>query len=129
MLNNPAMMQIQAMQMLNPMVNPLAFNNPMMYNPLQANGLQNPQMSFMPQMINPALNMMNPQNNMLSTSRASSAANQKILNESELCEEEIEPMPEPIPIKSDLAFNKKKTYEEERIASGFEVDKAKLKKK
>jgi hypothetical protein len=80
MLNNPAMMQIQAMQMLNPMVNPMAFTNPMMYNPLQANGLQNPQMNFMPQMINPNMNMMNLQNNMLSTSRASSTVNQKILN-------------------------------------------------
>ena len=93
MLNNPAIMQLQAMQqsmqMLNPlansMINPMGFNNPMIYSPIQANGLPNPQMNFMPQMINPSINMINPQNNILSTSRASSTANQKILNESELC--------------------------------------------
>lgn len=94
MLNNPAMMQIQAMQMLNPlanqMTNHLAFNNPMMYNPLQQ---PNQQMNFMPQMMSPSMNMMNsqnfmPQNNVLTSSRASSN-NQKILNESELYEEEI----------------------------------------
>lgn len=92
-LNNPAMMQFQAMQqsmqmlnpLANPMINPMAFNNPMMYNTLQPNGIPNPQMNFMPQMINPSMNMMSPQSNMLATSRASSTANQKILNESELC--------------------------------------------
>jgi hypothetical protein len=93
MLNNPAIMQLQAMQqsiqMLNPlantMINPMAFNNPMIYSPLQPNGISNPQINFMPQMINPSVNMINPQNNILSTSRASSTANPKILNESELC--------------------------------------------
>jgi hypothetical protein len=90
MLNNPAMMQIQAMQLLNPLANPmvnhLAFNNPMMYNSLQANGMPNQQMNFIPQMMNSSMNAANSQNNlsqnnMLAISRASSN-NQKMLNES-----------------------------------------------
>ena len=90
MLNNPAVMQIQAMQMLNPMANPmanpLAFTNPMMYNSLQSTAMTNQALNFIPHMINPAMNMMNSQNNMLQSnmlngSRASSST-QKILNES-----------------------------------------------
>ncbi len=84
MLNNPTTMQMQAMQMLNPLNNPLAFNNPMMFNPMQPNTMSN-QMNFYPQMMNPNMNpMMNNQqhlmqNNVLTSSRASST-NQKILN-------------------------------------------------
>ena len=82
-------MQMQAMQMLNPLanplVNPMAFNNNMMYNPMQP-GLQNQQMNLLPPMMNPSLNMMNLQSNLsqsqaLNSSRASTN-NQKILNES-----------------------------------------------
>ena len=86
------MMQIQAMQMMNPlanpMMNPMAFNNNMMYQPV---GMPNPQINMMQPMVNPAMNMMNNQNIQLSqtlaTSRASSTnPTQRILNESELCE-------------------------------------------
>lgn len=84
MLNNPAMMQMQAMQMLNPLNNPLAFNNPMIFNSMQPN-VPNQQMSFYPQMMSANMNaMMSNQNNvlqcnLLTNSRASSN-NQKILN-------------------------------------------------
>ncbi len=54
-------MQIQAMQMLNPLANhlanPMAFNN-MMYQSLQQNNFQNQQMGFIQQNLNPNINMM-----------------------------------------------------------------------
>lgn len=63
MLNNPAMMQIQAMQMMNPLANPLtnplAFNNNLMYQSLQPNNFPNPQMNFMQSNLNPTMNLMN----------------------------------------------------------------------
>lgn len=86
MLNNPAMMQIQAMQMMNPLANPLAFNNNLMYQSLQPNNFQNPQMNFMQPNLNPSINLMNnnnqpnfQQSQTLYESRASTNI-QKILN-------------------------------------------------
>ena len=64
MLNNPAMMQIQAMQMLNPLTNPLAFNNNIMYQSLQPNNFANQQMNFMQPNLNPAMNMNTNQSNL-----------------------------------------------------------------
>lgn len=62
MLNNPAMMQIQAMQMFNPLnnplINPMAFNNNMMYQTLQPGNFQNQQMNFIQPNLNPNVNMM-----------------------------------------------------------------------
>jgi hypothetical protein len=90
MVNNPAIMQIQAMQMLNPLTNPLAFNNPLLLNQLQQNSIPNQQMNFMSQMMNPSMNMMNYQNNLnqnnLLTNSRSSSNTQKVLNESDLYE-------------------------------------------
>jgi len=91
------MMQIQAMQMLNPLtnplanplVNPLAFNNNVMYQSLQPNNFSNQQMNFMQPNFNPSMNLMgNNQSNLqqsqvLYESRASTNI-QKILNESDL---------------------------------------------
>ncbi len=62
MLNNPAMVQMQAMQMLNPLTNPMAFNNNMMYQSLQASNFQPQQMGIMQPNLNPNMNMMNYQN-------------------------------------------------------------------
>lgn len=98
MLNNPAMMQIQAMQMLNPLSNPLAnhlaFNNNLMYQSLQPNNFPSQQMNFMSQNLNPQVNMMNnnppnyfQQSQTLYESRASTNIN-KILNESDLYDQE-----------------------------------------
>lgn len=61
MLNNPAMMQIQAMQMLNPLTNPLtnplAFNNNLMYQSLQPN-FSHQQINFMQPNMNPTMGLM-----------------------------------------------------------------------
>lgn len=93
MLNNPAMMQIQAMQMMNPLANPMmnphmGYNANMMYQPI---GIPNPQMNMMQPMINPGMNITSNQQIQLSQTLANSRASstnptQKILNESELCE-------------------------------------------
>ncbi len=100
MLNNPAMVQMQAMQMLNPLASTLAFNNNLMYQSMQGGSFQPQpqQVGFMQQ----NLNMMSYQNNIannlvLSQSRASTNI-QKILNQSDLYEEEVGNVPEPVPI-------------------------------
>lgn len=93
MVNNPAMMQIQAMQMMNPLTNPLAFNNNLMYHSLQPNNFPNQQMNFMQPNMNPMMSTtMNSnqtslqQSQTLYESRASTNI-QKILNESDLNDE------------------------------------------
>lgn len=103
MLNNPAMMQIQAMQMMNPLSNPLAnhlaFNNNLMYQSLQPNNFSNPQINFMNQNLNHQVSMMTnnqpitfQQSQTLYESSASTNIN-KILNESDLYDEEVEIVP------------------------------------